>query len=116
MTPGEVADGLEQVIDDVRGEAVRAHDGLQTTAHADNWREVKAVYDEQFRITDMLIPILSALRALDAPSDEVVEAAAEAIYLSRYAKDGGVWWAVETKDVWRDMARAALTAARGGEG
>jgi hypothetical protein len=41
---------------------------------------------------------------------------AKAIYLSRYAKDGGVWRAVETKDVWRDMARAALTAARGGEG
>jgi hypothetical protein len=73
MTPGEVADALEQVIDDVRGEAVRAHDGLQTTAHADNWREVKAVYDEQFRITDMLIPILAALRALGAPSDEAME-------------------------------------------
>ena len=39
-----------------------------------------------------------------------VERVAQEIWNSRYAKDGGVWAYVETKDVWYAMARAALSA------
>lgn len=39
-----------------------------------------------------------------------VERVAREIWNSRYAKDGGVWAYVETKDVWYAMARAALSA------
>lgn len=43
-------------------------------------------------------------------TDATVEAAAQAIYESRYKADGGRWECVETKEVWRTMARAALEA------
>ena len=42
--------------------------------------------------------------------DQLVERVARAIYEGRYAKDGGVWAYVETKDVWYAMARSALGA------
>lgn len=50
---------LKTLIAELRDEALRAHDGLQTTGHADNWREVEAVYKEQFRIADRLAAILA---------------------------------------------------------
>lgn len=37
-----------------------------------------------------------------------IEAKAREIFLSRYEAIGGDWSAVETKDVWRDLARAAI--------
>jgi len=46
------------------------------------------------------------------PDAGEVERAAEAVYRSLYERHGGKWEAVETRDVWRDIARAALTAAR----
>lgn len=38
----------------------------------------------------------------------LVEAEAELIYLRRHGKDGARWEANDSKDVWRDKARAAL--------
>jgi hypothetical protein len=42
--------------------------------------------------------------------DELVEATAELIYLRQYGKDGALWSANESKEVWRQKARAYLTA------
>ena len=39
---------------------------------------------------------------------ELIEATAELIYLRQYGKDGALWSANESKDVWRDAARAVL--------
>jgi len=39
-----------------------------------------------------------------------VEAVAKAIYLDRYAKDGGKWEANESKEVWYAYARSAIAA------
>lgn len=41
------------------------------------------------------------------PTDAQIEAKAREIYLARYAKEGGRWEAVETKEVWHKMARDA---------
>lgn len=43
-------------------------------------------------------------------SEPEIEAMAEKIYLSKYAKDGGRWECVETKDVWREKAREYFRA------
>ncbi len=40
---------------------------------------------------------------------DLVDATAELIYLRKYGKDGALWSANDSKDVWRDMARAALS-------
>lgn len=42
------------------------------------------------------------------PSEQLVEAMAELIYLRKYGKDGARWELNESKDVWRTQARAAL--------
>jgi hypothetical protein len=39
----------------------------------------------------------------------LIEATAELIYLREHGKDGAVWWANESKDVWRGKAIAALS-------
>jgi hypothetical protein len=39
---------------------------------------------------------------------ELIEREAELIYLRKYGKDGALWSANESKDVWRAMARKAL--------
>lgn len=49
------------------------------------------------------------------PSADVVERVAKAIYLHRYAAQGGRWECVETKDVWFDQALAAIAAMQKGE-
>jgi len=41
-------------------------------------------------------------------TDAIVEREAELIYLRTHGKDGAVWRANHSKDVWRDLARAAL--------
>ena len=43
------------------------------------------------------------------PDGRLIEATAELIYLRQYGKDGARWDLNESKDVWRDKARAALT-------
>jgi hypothetical protein len=47
-------------------------------------------------------------REIAALREALIEATAELIYLRQHGKDGAVWWANESKDVWRDKARAAL--------
>ena len=42
--------------------------------------------------------------------DDIIEREAELIYLRKHGKDGALWSANHSKDVWRDMARAALEA------
>jgi len=54
--------------------------------------------------------ILAALRS--EPDAAEVERAAEAVYMGLYGNHGARWHAVGPKDLWRDIARAALTAAR----
>ena len=65
------------------------------------------------------------IRALPAPDHaaslaaaltlpEVVEMQAELLYLHVYGSLGAVWWANESKDVWRQKAQAALP--NGGDG
>lgn len=50
----------------------------------------------------------AARRAFGFAWDEIVEREAELIYLRAYGRDGAVWSANESKDVWREKARAAL--------
>ena len=58
---------------------------------------------------DNATTITKSLRAENERLREALkEATAELIYLRQYGKDGAVWWANESKDVWRDKARAAL--------
>jgi hypothetical protein len=38
----------------------------------------------------------------------LVEATAELIYIRQYGRHGAIWWANESKDVWREKARVAL--------
>ena len=42
------------------------------------------------------------------PTDGEIERKAKEIYLDRYGKIGGRWELVETKDVWRELARECL--------
>jgi len=63
-------------------------------------RDVYAILDAQDRE-------IAALRGA------LIEATAELIYLRQHGKDGAVWWANESKDVWRDKARAALEMSGG---
>ena len=50
---------------------------------------------------------LAALRArVETLEAERIEALAELIYLRRHGKDGAVWLANDSKDVWRAQARA----------
>lgn len=56
--------------------------------------------------------------ALADPDDEIdglkgalIEAMAELIYLHQHGKDGAVWWANDSKHVWRGKAVASLAAA-----
>jgi hypothetical protein len=44
------------------------------------------------------------------PTDKEIEDKAQQIYLSRYGHIGGLWRLVETKNVWRKMAREWLEA------
>jgi hypothetical protein len=55
--------------------------------------------------------------SLSEPSEAEVERVGRAIYLGLYERHGGRWECVETKDVWFDLARAALRSRRaeGGE-
>lgn len=46
-------------------------------------------------------------------TEALVEKIARAIYEAQNARYGGRWELVETKDVWRDSARAALAAIEG---
>jgi len=41
---------------------------------------------------------------------EVIDCTAELIYLRKNGKDGALWSANHSKDVWRDLARKALAA------
>ncbi len=41
-------------------------------------------------------------------TDAAIEEKAREIYLAKYGEMGGRWELVETKDVWRDMARNFL--------
>lgn len=43
----------------------------------------------------------------------LTEATAELIYLRLYGKDGALWSANDSKDVWREKARAELAKATG---
>lgn len=47
------------------------------------------------------------------PTEEEVEAKAREIYLAKYQAIGGKWELVETKDVWRKMARDWINADEG---
>jgi hypothetical protein len=103
-TAAEVAAELERLVD-VASDAVKWH-----VPPADG---ALRRFVEQHR--DL---ILSALRAPSAePSEADVERVGRAIYLGLYERHGGRWECVETKDVWFDLARAALRSRRaeGGE-
>lgn len=51
------------------------------------------------------------MKGRDMSDDPVIEKVARAIYDDQNAKRGGRWDLVETKDVWRNYARAALAAS-----
>jgi hypothetical protein len=44
--------------------------------------------------------------------ERAVEKRAREIYLARYWAIGGIWEAVETKDVWRDIAEKEMREER----
>lgn len=54
------------------------------------------------------IMVNTSRQAIHEVVDAMIEREAELIYLRQYGRDGAVWAANESKDVWRDKARAAL--------
>ena len=48
---------------------------------------------------------------IEALEAAMIEATAELIYLRQHGKDGAVWWANESKEVWREKARIARSNA-----
>ena len=46
-------------------------------------------------------------------TDATIEAKAKEIYLAKYGAIGGRWELVETKDVWRQMARDWINCDEG---
>lgn len=54
-----IRDRIEALVRELRDEALRAHDGLQTANGVTNTREVEATYKEQFRIADRLTQLLA---------------------------------------------------------
>ena len=51
--------------------------------------------------------------AMRRQREALIEATAELIYLRLYGKDGALWSANDSKDVWREKARAAIAKAEG---
>ena len=72
-------------------------------------------WDETNRmVVDRMAADLAAqAREIAALREALIEATAELIYLRQHGKDGAVWWDNESKDVWRDKARAALEMSGG---
>ena len=67
---------------------------------------------------ELLWALGKALDELDAAQEQVaalrealIVPNAELIYLRKYGKDGALWYANDSKEVWRDMARVALAAS-----
>lgn len=54
----------------------------------------------------------SARQAFQFAWDEIVEREAELIYLRRHGKEGAVWPANASKEVWRQMARESLSTEK----
>jgi hypothetical protein len=108
--PAATQEAVERVARAMLRRQLEASSGLKTAAEIDGY------VDDCWR--DCAADARAALAALGhgtpaaGPDDATVERVAEAIYLALYAKQGGVWWAVETKDVWHNIARAALLAAK----
>ncbi len=72
-----------------------------------SWSELNRHHQEAIRKMQQLSDKLAASEAA------LLEATAELIYLRLYGKDGAVWRANESKDVWRVKARAAARRAEG---
>ena len=69
------------------------------------------LHQEEFRALIAAAEERNALRAaLDQAEEALIEAHAELIYLRQYGALGAKWDANDSKGVWRDKARAALTA------
>lgn len=61
---------------------------------------------EHLTIEGLLADRTALRRRVDVLEAAMIEATAELIYLRQHGKDGAVWWANESKDVWREKARA----------
>ena len=55
------------------------------------------------------IMVLTSRQAIHEVHDALIEREAELIYLRKHGHEGALWSANHSKDVWRDMAREALT-------
>ena len=63
----------------------------------------------RYRFEKSAIKAWNTRTALEQPTNDV-ERVARAIYLGMYNKLGANWDAVETKDVWFDLAKKAIAA------
>lgn len=72
-----------------------------------DWSGRTVVCDGVLTVTLLaeIAPLKERVAELEAA---LIEKEAELIYLRSYGKDGAIWSANDSKDVWRDKARAAL--------
>lgn len=70
------------------------------------WLTIEASYD---RTGFYQKPLQQAADRIQELENNLIEATAELIYLRKHGKDGTLWRANESKDVWRDMARKELS-------
>ena len=54
------------------------------------------------------IVVTTSRQAIHDIVDALIEREAELIYLRKYGRDGAVWSANDSKDIWREAARAEL--------
>ena len=66
---------------------------------------------EHLTIEGLVADRTALRRRVDVLEAALIEATAELIYLRQHGKDGAVWWANESKDVWREKARAERSKA-----
>lgn len=71
-----------------------------------NWQLDEAALCEAKAAAEARAASLEA--ELEKARGDLIEATAELIYLRLYGKDGARWEANDSKDVWRDKARACL--------
>jgi hypothetical protein len=76
---------------------------------ADAWKDQALEWES--RATAAESDAAAARKRVRELEAENIEREAELIYLRMYGKDGAVWHANHSKDVWREKARAALGRA-----
>jgi hypothetical protein len=104
--PGDLGDTLDYYIDK-RDAAIKLAEIAREAIPA----LIERVRAAEARATAAEADAAAARKRVRELEAENIEREAELIYLRMYGKDGAVWHANHSKDVWREKARAALGRA-----